>query len=96
MALAAAASIVWLSVCASPPVGASISRTSEDVAAARLELAISPNRPDQCSTMALPVGDARILWLGFEPASDSRNPVIRLIGPVPDRTDDPTAISEIE
>lgn len=95
MALAAAASIVWLSVCASPPAGAVLSRTSEDMAGARLALAISPDRPE-CPALALPVGDARVLWLGFEPASSAGNPVIRLIGPVPDRPDDRIAVSEIE
>jgi len=95
MALAAAASIVWLSVCASPPAGAVLSRTSEDMAGARLALAISPDRP-QCPALALQVGNARVLWLGFEPASSAGNPVIRLIGPVPDRPDDPIAVSEIE
>ena len=98
MALAAAASIVWLSVCASPPAGAGLSRMSEDMAGTRLTLAISPERP-ACPALALPVGDARILWLGFEPAprtSQARDPVIRLIGPVPDRPDDPIVISEIE
>jgi hypothetical protein len=95
MALAAAASIVWLSVCASPPAGAVLSRTSEDMAGARLALAISPDRPD-CPTLALPVGDARVLWLGFEPASSTGSPVIRLIGPVPGRPDGPVAVSEIE
>lgn len=95
MAFAAAASIVWLSVCASPPAGASLSRTSEDMAGTRLALAISPDRPD-CPAVALPVGAARVLWLGFEPASQARNPVIRLIGPVPAAPDGPIAISEIE
>ena len=95
MALAAAASIVWLSVCASPPAGASLSRVSEDMAGARLVLAISPDRP-ACPALALPVGAARVRWLGFEPASQDRNPVIRLIGPVPAAPDDPIAISEIE
>lgn len=95
MALAAAASIVWLSVCASPPAGASTIRTVEDLAGARLALAVSPERPS-CPAVALPIGDAHVLWLGFEPASQARNPVIRLIGPVPGHADQPMAVSEIE
>ncbi|WP_342235553.1 hypothetical protein [Inquilinus sp. OTU3971] len=69
---------------------------------APLALAISPDRPDRCPALALAVGDARILWLGFEPASQApqaspaRNLVIRLIGPVPGHSDDPVTISEIE
>ncbi len=70
------------------------------MAGARLVLAISQDRPDRCPAVALPVGDARVLWLGFEPASQASEapqaPVLRLIGPVPGHPDEPMAISEIE
>lgn len=68
------------------------------MAGAPLALAISPERPDRCPALALPVGDARVAWLGFEPAAKGASQLraIRLIGPVLEHPDEPVAVSEIE